>query len=111
VTDTGDTPAGEMSAGVRNLFALLRACDQTATFQSLMADYEAGALKYVDLKEAVAEALVAVSAPMRDRKAAIDAHKKEVKEQIKASSAQVRRRAQETIREVKELAGLLNVKF
>ncbi len=111
VTDTGDTPAGEMSAGVRNLFALLRACDQTAAYEGLMADYEAGALKYVDLKEAVAEALVAVSAPMRDRKAAIDAHKKEVKEQIRASSTQIRRRAQETIREVKELAGLLNVKF
>ncbi len=111
VTDAGDTPPGQMSAGLANLFALLKASGEQDTYDALMANYEAGTLKYVDLKEAVGAALVAVSDPFRERKAAILANKKEVKEQVKDSSVQIRRRAQETIREVKELAGLLNVRF
>lgn len=111
VTDAGDAPAGEMSAGVKNLFDLLKAAGGTAAHASLLQDYEAGSLKYVDLKEAVAEALVMLSEPFRERKAQIHADKKAVKEQIKAASSEIRRRAQETVREVKELAGLLNVKF
>lgn len=111
VTDAGDTPAGEMSPGVKNLFSLLKACDKSEAYDSLMNNYNAGNLKYVDLKEAVAEALVEISNPFRQRKAEINANKKEVKEQVKASSVEIRKRAQETIREVKELSGLLNVKF
>ncbi len=111
VTDTGDTPAGEMSSGVKNLFSLLRASDKMDEYNVLMAHYEMGSLKYSELKEVVGEALVELSHPFRERKTEIAANKKEVKEQIKASSAQIRQSAQETVREVKELSGLLNVKF
>jgi tryptophanyl-tRNA synthetase len=69
VTDTGlqsgDLPdsaeAGQMSPGIENLFLLLKASDNYDAFQTLMADYHNGSLKYVDLKEAVAEALVEIS--------------------------------------------------
>lgn len=111
VTDTGDTPAGEMSAGVENLFSLLKAAGQLDAHASLMADYEAGALKYVDLKQAVADGLVAVSTPIREKRAELLADKKAVKNQIKASSAEIRKRAQQTLKEVKELVGLVNVRF
>lgn len=110
VTDTGDTPEGEMSAGVANLFRLLQAARKQAIHDSLMADYEAGALKYVELKEAVAEALVEISTTVREKRAELDARKKEVKQQIKASSDAIRQEAQQTVREVKELAGLMNVR-
>ncbi len=109
VTDTGDTPAGEMSAGVANLFELLKAGGNIEAHTSLIDDYNAGALKYSTLKEAVADALVAVSTPFRERKAELTSNKKAVKEMVKASSAEIRKRAQETVREVKELAGLINV--
>jgi len=111
VTDTGDTSAGEMSPGVQNLFTLLKACNKLDIHENLMQDYEAGNLKYVDLKDAVADALVEISNPFREKKEAIKANKKDVKSQIKYTSAEIRKHAQETIREVKELAGLLNVKF
>lgn len=111
VTDVGDTPTETMSAGVKNLFDLLKASNKLDSYDALTAMYEVGNLKYSELKEAVAEALVEVSQPFRERKAEINANKKQIKEQIKASSAQIRQRAQETVREVKELAGLLNVKF
>jgi len=110
VTDTaGDSP--EMSPGVANLFRLLKASEHQDAYDGLLADYEAGSLRYVDLKEAVADALVAISSKMRERKAELLADKKEVKNQIKASSDTIRKRAQQTMREVKELSGLLNVRF
>lgn len=111
VTDTGETPAGQMSAGVENLFSMLKASGQEEAYDSLMADFNAGSLKYVDLKEAVADGLVAISEVFRARKADILANKKEVKNQIKSSTFEIRKRAQQTVKEVKELAGLMNVKF
>lgn len=109
VTDTGAVPEGEMSPGVANLFLMLKAGRQMEAYNSLMADYQAGALKYVDLKEAVAEGLVAISAACTARKAELLANKKAVKEQIKAGGAQIRARAHKTLLEVKELTGLQNV--
>lgn len=109
VTDTGPSDAGAMSPGVENLFSLLRAAGRQAEHDALMDNYRAGTLKYVDLKEAVAGALVAISAPARERRAALLADKKAVKEQIRASSARIREQARQTLREVKELCGLMNV--
>lgn len=111
VTDTGDTPEGEMSAGVHNLFSLLKACDKHEIHDSLMGEYEKGSLRYSELKDAVADALVSISTRLRENKEVLLKDKKTVKEQIKASSAEIRKRAQQTIREVKDLTGLLNVKF
>lgn len=110
VTDTGDTPSGEMSPGVKNLFELLRACDNLAAHDALMSDYQAGALKYSDLKEAVADTIVALIHPLRERLAELNADKRNVKAQIQDSSADIRKRAQQTMREVRELTGLLNLK-
>ena len=111
VTDAGDTPAGTMSPGVDNLFTLLKAAGQMDAHASLMADYESGNLKYVELKDAVAEALVGLSTTFKSRKAELLSDKKAMKQRIKASSAEIRKKAQETVRVVKELAGLSNVKF
>lgn len=111
VTDTGESVAGQMSAGVSNLFELLKAAGGHDAHDSLMADYNAGALKYVALKDAVGDALVGLSATFKERKAELNANKKEVKNQIKASSAEIRKRAQQTVKEVKDLAGLLNVRL
>lgn len=110
VTDTGDTPAGEMSVGVQNLFELLRACNRMDAHDSLMEDYKSGALKYSDLKEAVADALVALINPLRERLDALNADKRAVKDQIQASSAEIRKKAQQTLREVREITGLLSLK-
>ncbi|HRI58760.1 MAG TPA: tryptophan--tRNA ligase [Saprospiraceae bacterium] len=110
VTDTGDTPAGQMSPGVQNLFELLRACGNMAAHDALMADYQAGALKYSTLKEEVAETVVALVNPFRDRLAALQADKKTVKAQIQESSAEIRKRAQQTMKEVRELTGLVGLR-
>ncbi len=111
VTDTGEVKEGEMSAGVANLFSLLKASGRIDAHTSLMDDYNAGGLKYSDLKEAVADGLVAISSEFKERKAEIVANRKEMKNKIKHSSFEIRKTAQETIKAVKELAGLSNVRF
>lgn len=110
VTDTGNTPAGEMSPGVHNLFQLLKACGAMDAYQKLMTDYESQALKYVDLKSEVTEALIAFNQPMVERRQELQNRRKEVKDQIKASSAEIRKVAQTTLKEVKQLTGLMNPK-
>jgi len=111
VTDTGDTKEGEMSAGVENLFSLLKASGRIEAHDSLMENYLSGSLQYSGLKDAVADGLVAISTEFRNRKAEILANKKEVKNQIKASSYEIRKQAQQTVKDVKELTGLMNVRF
>ena len=103
--------AGAMSAGVTNLFSLLDASGMHEAHTSLMQDYEQGTLKYSDLKHEVANGLVTISGGIRERLAELKSDRKAVKNQIKQSSFDIRKRAQETIREVKEGTGLMNVKM
>jgi tryptophanyl-tRNA synthetase len=110
VTDTGDTPAGEMSAGVTNLFELLKAAN-SPDYDQLISSYNSGELKYSELKECTADALVALTSIFIENKKNILDNKKELKYQIKQSSAEIRKVAQQTLTEVKELVGLMNVKF
>jgi hypothetical protein len=75
-----------------------------------MANYNAGTLKYSELKPAVADALVKVCNPIRERFLELDKDKKQIKEATKASSEAIRKVAQATMREVKELVGLPNTR-
>ena len=109
VTDSGDTPAGTMAEGVANLFELIKACGWTENHNSLMDAYRADTLKYVDLKQTAADALVQLTQGFIERKKEINADKRKLKDQIRQSSAEIRRIAQETLKEVKDLTGLLNV--
>ena len=110
VTDSGDTPEGQMSVGIHNLFQLLIAADQQTVHDQLMATYNDGQLKYSDLKQAVADSLVALRNEFVEKKQAITADKKTVKNNIKYASHEIRKKAMTTVREVKELCGLSNVK-
>ena len=110
VTDAGEVTDGKMSPGVENLFEIIKACGKTEDYSNLMSDYNSGILKYVALKESVANALVELSNQFKLQKQELLLNKKEVKEIIKQSSAEIRKIAQQTVRDVKELTGLLNVK-
>ena len=113
VTDStpGSTSLAEASPGVANLFSLLDASGRTEAYASLKLDYEKGTLQYADLKQEVANGLVDISGGIRERLAELKGDRKAVKNQIKQSSYEIRKRAQETIKEVKDLCGLMNVRF
>lgn len=109
VTDTGDTPAGEMSPGVENLFTLLKACGSGESHRSLLEEYNKGSLRYSELKDAVSDALVDLTGTFKERLDALMEDKREVKRSIKESSAKIRERAQQTLSEVRELTGLMSL--
>ncbi len=112
VTDTGENTSGKMSEGVENLFQMIKASGkQLDSYNSLMQDFENGGLKYSDLKEVVADALVEMTNEFKEKRDAINENKRDLKYQIKQSSEEIRKVAQDTVKEVKDLVGLLNVKF
>jgi tryptophanyl-tRNA synthetase len=109
VTDSGEA-TDEMSAGVKNLFELLCACERMDLHAQFMADFEGAGIRYGDMKGAVADTLADLIVPFNERLAELNTNKREVKAQIQDSSAMVRKKAQQTLREVKELTGIMNVK-
>lgn len=109
VTDTGAEEPGKMSAGVENLFSLLKAAGNTTAHAELMESYSKQELKYAALKEVVAESLVSISNPMREKMTQIQADKKAVKSLIKASSSEIRKKAKQNLDEIKDALGLMNV--
>jgi tryptophanyl-tRNA synthetase len=90
---------------------MIKACGHDDIYNSLMDDYQNESLKYVDLKQATADAVVATVLPFQERKKELLIDKKAMKDQIKASSEIIRKKAQKTLLEVKELTGLLNPKY
>ncbi len=59
VTDSGDTPAGQISPGVENLFSLLKAAGGHPDLASFREHAISGTLQYGRLKEAVADVIIA----------------------------------------------------
>lgn len=110
VTDSGEPQVGVMSEGVENLFVMIKAAGAIDVYQSLMNDYNAGNLKYSQLKEGAADVLWNMVNGFKEKKVELSQDKKLIKDQIKASSENIRKIAQETLREVKEMSGLLNVR-
>jgi tryptophanyl-tRNA synthetase len=108
VTDAGGVPTDKMSAGVENLFSLLKA-SEASTYADMMTKYTDKSLKYSELKEVVADALIAMTDPMRARMQDIQDNKKEYKQKIKASSAEIRKIARTNLDEIKEAVGLMVV--
>ncbi len=110
MTDAGDAKEG-MSPGVKNLFEILKACEATEVSEKLMGDYKKGILRYGDLKPAVADVLVDVLNPIREKYEEILKNKKAIKEEIKASSWEIRKTAQKTLKEVRSIVGLTKIRY
>lgn len=110
VTDMGGE-SDTMSAGVANLFSILKGSGDLVGHDQMMDAYKDGNLRYGDFKVTVANAVVAMTNEFKAKREELNANKRELKYQIKESSAEIRKKAQETLKEVKDLVGLLNVKF
>ena len=110
VTDSGDTPAGQLSPGVENLFAMINAAGGHADAQQLKEDALNGTLQYGRLKEITGTVLVELTEPFRQKRLEIEGHQLSYRDRIFASAEVIRKQAQNTIYEVKDLIGLTNVR-
>lgn len=105
VTEIGDNPE-EMSPGVQNLFLLLKACGNQQAYDHLMNAHRSKDLKFSELKATVADAVIELCRPIRDNYKELISKQDEIKDLIRDSSFVIRKKAQQTMKEVKELVGL-----
>ncbi len=109
VTGTEQGNVENMSPGIRNLLTLLKAAGNMEAHNTFLDDYKAEKLRFVDLKDEVADTLIAMTSKFRVRREELKQNRSEIKSAIKESSAGIRQVAAQTVREVKQLAGLMNV--
>jgi tryptophanyl-tRNA synthetase len=107
VTDTGGQQGDEMSPGVANLFTIIRACGNMEAADALMDQNKNRNLKYKDLKDIAAESLVKTLAPLRERRAELNADQGKLLKLMRDLSAVARDYAENTLNEVKDLTGLI----
>ena len=109
VTDSRDAPEGEMSKGVSNLFTILGACGKADEVISLTNDFYTNQLKYSQLKEAVSEALIELSAGLKTRRSEIQSDVSLINDTIREMSEKARKTAQNTVYEVKKHVGIKSI--
>jgi tryptophanyl-tRNA synthetase len=108
VTDTGDSQGNEMSAGVQNLFNIIRACGNEEGYASLLNNYHSGTLRYKDLKDTTAESLVQLTTPFRLKRIDLMKNKDYLENLSRELSEKAREVARVTMKGVRELTGLLS---
>jgi tryptophanyl-tRNA synthetase len=102
---TATVAGGEMTGGIKALFDFLRllAPDQIASFQS---QYDDGSLRFVELKDAVADAIYAELQPFQEKRAELDKDSTYIDQVIRDGAQKAQSIAQVTIAETKEKLGL-----
>jgi len=107
VTDVGGQAGEKMSPGVMNLFAIIKACGKMNEYKVLMDSFDKGELKYKDLKEVTADALVDLTAPFRERREELKRDPERIKRLAIQSSEKAREFAEKTLNDVRDLTGLI----
>ena len=107
VTDVGGQAGEKMSPGVMNLFAIIKACGKMNEYKVLMDSFDKGELKYKDLKEVTADALVDLTAPFRKRREELKKDPEGIKRLAVQSSERARDLAEKTLNDVRDLTGLV----
>lgn len=105
---TGDE---QQSPGVENLFRLLLACGAEQEYKHFTQEMKRGALKFSELKESLANGLVAMTADFRQKRSALLANLHTIEERIFDVSSDIRTKAQNTLHEVREITGLTKLSY
>ncbi|HSR49474.1 MAG TPA: tryptophan--tRNA ligase [Acidobacteriota bacterium] len=107
VTDMGPADvSGEKSPGVANLFHLLELTAPQSVVDEFESEYRNETLKYVKLKDAVYEHLMAELRPVRERKKELESDPETIRGIVREGSAKARQMASETLQEVRRLLGV-----
>lgn len=102
---TATEAGGEMTPGVKALFAFanLFTPDDMEEYHD---EFDAGTLRFSDMKDAVAAAIFAELRPLQERRKELEADRKYVDKVIKEGAEKAREIASKTVSEVKEKMGL-----
>jgi len=98
-------PEGVMPPGVANLFELFAEFGPEDEVTKFKKQYDAGTIRYSELKDAVADHIIAYFADFRAKKAELMRHPNEVAKIFERGGKKARERAQETMQEVRKKIG------
>lgn len=107
VTDTGSTPGGEMSPGVANLFAIIKACGNLQAWDELNKQFLNGTLKYSELKNVTADSLVNTLRPLREKRTELNSNRPLADRLMHEASAVARDYTTKVLDDVKGMVGLI----
>jgi len=105
-TDSGGAPGAPMPDSVANLFQLLRLVAPEELVARFTADYEAGTIRYGDMKKELAEGMVRFIAPIREKAEAIQNDDVYLRRVMEQGAAKARASAKVTIELAKDAIGL-----
>ncbi|MDX9811733.1 MAG: tryptophan--tRNA ligase [Bacteroidales bacterium] len=106
VTDTGPTaPNQKPSEAVENLFTIMKAVSDKPTLDYFMEKHANCEIRYGDLKKQLAEDIVKLTSPIRDRIIEITADTGYLAKVVSAGADKARESASRTVREVREIIG------
>jgi tryptophanyl-tRNA synthetase len=105
---TATTAGGEMSAGVKALFKFIDILDgkESTHYQDFHAGYEDGTLRFVALKDYVAERIFTEIAPLQKKRLELEQAPEFVNEVIAEGAEKAKAVAQTTMFEVRQAVGL-----
>ena len=106
-TDAGPQEGGHMSPGVDNLFTLLENFADEKVNKKFNLDYHNGDLKYADLKESLAQAIIDYLTPIQKRITELEKDKDKVKKILADGAQKAKKIAEQNIVEIKEKMGLV----
>ena len=106
-TESGSgQPGAAMPESVANLFLLLRLVGAQDVVGKFEADYQAGTIRYGDMKKELAEAMVAFLAPIREKAEAIRNDEPYLRRVMEQGAEKARASARVTLTLAREVIGL-----
>ncbi len=106
VTDSGPTePNSVKPEPIENLFTFLRIASSEETYNYFNEAYNNCTIRYGDLKKQLAEDIVALCAPIRERILEYSADVDFLEKVAKQGAEKARERASETVKKVREIVG------
>ena len=106
VTDAGPRSLNEEpSEPIKNLFTIMEVVSDPSTLQYFKEKHATCEIRYGDLKKQLAEDIIKVTSPIRERIAEILADKPYMAKVVKSGAEKARESASRTVREVREIIG------
>jgi tryptophanyl-tRNA synthetase len=106
VTDEGPkTPGEKPSVPVQNLFTLMKVISDPSTVKYFTEKHASCEIRYGEMKKQLAEDIIRVTEPVRERISQILADKKYLASVVKEGAEKARASASKTLREVREIIG------
>lgn len=106
VSDSGPTqPNQEKPEAIKNLFTLMDVVSQKDTIDYFNDKYNSCEIRYGDLKKQLAEDIINVTSPIRERIIDVLANDKYLSKVVKQGAEKARESAVKTVKEVREIIG------